>query len=150
MGPLLLQLSPAVVFGVLYWRRARTLREGGRPVPGWRVACWYAGLVLIVGTLVSPLATLADDRFSAHMAVSYGVIVAFITAFFAVPTIFVHAGPTEQRRTRALDWEKFLKQGVATATGHCGGTEAAVLVLLLPFLIFCFGIVVAVSAAFIT
>jgi cytochrome c oxidase assembly factor CtaG len=68
MGPLLLQLSPAVVFGVLYWRRARTLREGGRPVPGWRVACWYAGLVLIVGTLVSPLATLADERFSAHMA----------------------------------------------------------------------------------
>ena len=68
MGPLLLQLSPAVVFGVMYWMRARTLREQGRPVEGWRVACWYAGLALIVAVLVSPLATLAEKRFSAHMA----------------------------------------------------------------------------------
>ena len=68
MGPLLLQLSPAVVFGVMYWMRARTLRGQGRPVEGWRMACWYAGLALIVAALVSPLATLADKRFSAHMA----------------------------------------------------------------------------------
>jgi len=108
------------------------------------------GLYIGMAGLFFGFVTVLTLGFSAHMAVSYGVIVAFITAFFAVPTIFVHAGPTEQRRTRALDWEKFLKQGVATATGHCGGTEAAVLVLLLPFLIFCFGIVVAVSAAFIT
>jgi putative membrane protein len=68
MGPLLLQLSPAVVFGVMYWMRARTLREQGRPVDGWRMACWYAGLTLILAVLVSPLATLSDKRFSAHMA----------------------------------------------------------------------------------
>jgi putative membrane protein len=68
MGPLLLQLSPAVVFGVMYWMRARTLREQGRPVDGWRLACWYAGLTLIVAVLVSPLATLSEKRFSAHMA----------------------------------------------------------------------------------
>jgi cytochrome c oxidase assembly factor CtaG len=68
MGPLLLRLSPAVVFGVMYWMRARTLRGQGRPVEGWRMACWYAGLALIVAALVSPLATLADKRFSAHMA----------------------------------------------------------------------------------
>ena len=68
MGPLLLQLSPAVVFGVMYWMRARTLREQGRAVPGWRVACWYSGLALIVAVLVSPLASLAEERFSAHMA----------------------------------------------------------------------------------
>jgi putative membrane protein len=68
MGPLLLQLSPAVVFGVMYWLRARTLRAQGRPVPGWRVACWYSGLALIVAVVVSPLASLAEERFSAHMA----------------------------------------------------------------------------------
>jgi putative membrane protein len=56
------------VFGVMYWLRARTLRAQGRPVPGWRVACWYSGLALIVAVLVSPLATLAEERFSAHMA----------------------------------------------------------------------------------
>jgi putative membrane protein len=68
MGALVLQLSPAVVFGVLYALRARTLREQGRPVEGWRAACWYAGLAIIVATLASPLSTLADKRFSAHMA----------------------------------------------------------------------------------
>jgi cytochrome c oxidase assembly factor CtaG len=68
MGPLLLQLSPAVVVGVLYALRTRTLREAGRPVPGWRVVCWYAGLAIIVAVLVSPLASLAEERFSAHMA----------------------------------------------------------------------------------
>ena len=68
MGALVLQLSPAVAFGVLYALRARTLRAHGRPVPGWRVACWYSGLAIIVAALASPLASLADERFSAHMA----------------------------------------------------------------------------------
>jgi putative membrane protein len=68
MGALVLQLSPAVIFAVLYALRSRTLREHGRPVPGWRAACWYGGLAVIVAALVSPLATLSDRRFSAHMA----------------------------------------------------------------------------------
>jgi cytochrome c oxidase assembly factor CtaG len=68
MGGLVLQLSPAVVFGVLYAMRARTLREAGRPVPSWRMWCWYAGLALIVAALVSPLSSLSEERFSAHMA----------------------------------------------------------------------------------
>jgi cytochrome c oxidase assembly factor CtaG len=67
MGGLVLQLSPAVIFGVLYALRARTLREHGRPVPGWRMACWYSGLAVIVAALVS-LSTVSDERFSWHMA----------------------------------------------------------------------------------
>jgi putative membrane protein len=68
VGAWVIQLTPAVVFGALYARRARTLREHGRPVPGWRIACWWAGVAIIVAVLVSPLASLADERFSAHMA----------------------------------------------------------------------------------
>ncbi len=68
MGALVIQLTPAVAFGVLYVLRARTLRAQGRPVPAWRVACWWSGLVLIAATLASPLASLAEERFSAHMA----------------------------------------------------------------------------------
>jgi putative membrane protein len=67
VGALALQLSPALAFGVLYALRARTLRGQGRPVPGWRIACWCAGLAIIVAVLASPLASLADERFSAHM-----------------------------------------------------------------------------------
>ena len=64
----MIQVTPAIAFGVMYALRARTLRAHGRPVPVWRVVCWYAGLALIVGTLVSPLEPLAEERFSAHMA----------------------------------------------------------------------------------
>jgi putative membrane protein len=68
VGALVIQLTPAVVFGALYALRARTLRAQGRPVPGWRVACWWSGVAIIVAVLASPLATLSEERFSAHMA----------------------------------------------------------------------------------
>ena len=63
-----LQIAPAIVFGVLYFVRARTLAAGGRPVPTWRKACWYGGLALVIVTLCSPLGSLADELFYAHMA----------------------------------------------------------------------------------
>jgi putative membrane protein len=62
-----LQLAPAVVVGVMYWLRARTLRDRGAPVPSWRQSCWYSGLALMVATLVSPLAHISDELFLAHM-----------------------------------------------------------------------------------
>ena len=62
-----LQLAPAVVAAVCYGLRARTLRERGAPVPAWRQWCWYGGLALMVATLVSPLAHMADELFLAHM-----------------------------------------------------------------------------------
>jgi putative membrane protein len=63
-----LQLVPATVAGVLYAIRAARLRDRGRPVPGWRQACFYAGLAVVVVTLTSPLGAAAEDRFVAHMA----------------------------------------------------------------------------------
>jgi cytochrome c oxidase assembly factor CtaG len=62
-----LQLAPAVVGAVMYWLRARTLRDRGAPVPSWRQWCWYGGLALMVATLVSPLAHLSEELFLAHM-----------------------------------------------------------------------------------
>jgi cytochrome c oxidase assembly factor CtaG len=62
-----LQLAPAAVGAWAYWRRSRTLRERGHPVPGWRQWCWYGGIVLIAATLISPLAGLSDQLFLAHM-----------------------------------------------------------------------------------
>jgi len=63
-----LQIAPAIGFGVLYFIRARRLAAQGRPVPGWRLWCWYGGLALIVVALTSPLGSLADELFWAHMA----------------------------------------------------------------------------------
>lgn len=78
-----------------------------------------------------------------HMAVAYGVIFAFIAAFFAVPAMFPGMAPS---RKKALSWAMFRMRGVHTATGRSTAGEATVLVLLLPFLIFCFGMTIAAIA----
>ena len=61
-----LQLAPATVAGVLYAVRAHRLRTRGKPVPGWREACFYAGLAIVVISLTT-LGDLAGDSFVWHM-----------------------------------------------------------------------------------
>ncbi len=48
-----IQIGPLVAMGLLYARRAHTLALGGKPVPGWRQACFYAGFVTIAAALTS-------------------------------------------------------------------------------------------------
>lgn len=52
----------------LYLKRIRTLAGEGRPLPGWRIACFLAGVVLLTGVQVGPLDDLADSVLVAHMA----------------------------------------------------------------------------------
>ena len=78
-----------------------------------------------------------------HMAVVYGVIFAFIAAFFAIPTMFPAMAPDGKK---PLSWAIFRMRGIQTATGRTSAGEATALVLLLPFLIFCFGMAVAAIA----
>jgi hypothetical protein len=83
-----------------------------------------------------------------EMAVPFGVFVVFIAAFFTVPGMWARMKPDESR-TPALGWSRFMAEGITTATGHSSGREAAVLALLLPFLILCWAVAVAIIAALI-
>jgi len=76
-----------------------------------------------------------------RMAIVVGVIFAFIAAFFAVPSMFPGVA-ADFRQTRALSWFEFSDRGIETATGHSSARAATILVLVLPFLILCFGIAV--------
>jgi putative membrane protein len=51
-----------------YRARANTLARTHRPVPGWRQACYAAGLVLLAAALSAPVDDLADQLLVAHMA----------------------------------------------------------------------------------
>jgi hypothetical protein len=82
---------------------------------------------------------------SPGMAVPFGVFVAFIAAFFTVPTIFVHGAP--HGSGKAQQWAEFLERGIAIEHGRCSGREASVLVLMLPVLIFGWAITIAAIAA---
>jgi hypothetical protein len=104
------------------------------------------GLYVAMATMFAGfIAVLALAFRGGHMAVAYGVIFAFIALYFAIPAIFPQMKPED--RTRALSWAMFRYKGIHTATGRSSAAEATVLVLLLPFLVLCFGIAVATIAA---
>jgi hypothetical protein len=100
------------------------------------------GLYAAMATMFAGfIAVLALAFRGGHMAVAYGVIFAFLAAYFAIPAIF------QQRK--GLSWAMFRRRGIETETGRASASEATVLVLLLPFLILCFGIAIATIAAFV-
>ncbi|MGH6914114.1 MAG: cytochrome c oxidase assembly protein [Geminicoccales bacterium] len=71
------QLDIPVMIGILgaaavyFWTISpgeRARYPGGEPVPRWRVACFFLGLLAFAIALLSPLEPLSDDYlFSAHM-----------------------------------------------------------------------------------
>jgi hypothetical protein len=104
------------------------------------------GLYVAMATMFAGfIAVLALSFRGGHMAVAYGVIFAFLAAFFVVPGIFPQM--KSEGRTKALSWTMFRYKGIQTATGRSSATEATVLVLLLPFLVLCFGIAIATIAS---
>src|SRR5881227_1899745 len=51
-----------------YHARVRALAHERRAVPGWRQACFAAGLITLAAALSAPVDSLADELLSAHMA----------------------------------------------------------------------------------
>jgi hypothetical protein len=96
----------------------------------------YAAMAVLFTGFVGVLAMILHGG---HLAVAFGVIFAFIAAYFSVPWIFPRVAGK-----KALSWDEFSDRGIMTATGHSTAHDAAILVLLLPSLIFCFGLAVAI------
>jgi cytochrome c oxidase assembly factor CtaG len=63
-----IQVAGLTLVAVAYSVRAMTLAGEGRAVPTWRMLCFGAGLTLIAGSLVSPLAHMGGELLLAHMA----------------------------------------------------------------------------------
>src|SRR6476660_8408169 len=70
----------------------------------------YAAMAIMFAGFVAVLSVAFRGG---HMAVSYGVIFAFIGAFFAIPALFPAMAP--QSRS-ARSWFDFSSSGIATAT----------------------------------
>src|SRR6476661_5777878 len=102
--------------------------------------------IAMVSMFVGFVAVLGFSFRGGHMPVVFGVIFAFIAAFFAVPALFPRMAG-EESRSKALSLFDFGHRGIATATGRASARDATILVLLLPFLILCFGVAVATIAA---
>ena len=63
-----LQVLGITLFGTAYAVRAANLSRDGRPVPPWRIASYFTGLVIILVMFVSPVAHLGSELVLAHMA----------------------------------------------------------------------------------
>lgn len=104
--------EPAVVGGVaasalLYWLGWRYSRRAGmtRHLRWWRAAAFYAGLLLVLVTLNSPLDTLADTWLWAHMVQHdlLTIVVPPLLLLGAPIWLFWRAVPLTARRA-SLGW----------------------------------------------
>jgi ABC-type dipeptide/oligopeptide/nickel transport system permease component len=100
---------------------------------GATIAC-YLGFLLIVGTaFATPV-----------LAIPMAVIVLLIVAIFGVPAIWTRLkGNTSEPETLG----EFETRGIMTNTGRLSAGEASAQVLVLPVLLVCWGLAIAVIAA---
>jgi hypothetical protein len=94
--------------------------------------------------------------FLAVMTVGFGnpglilpmaINVVFVTMFFAVPALWQGMKPDHPQRPIA--WAKFRREGIMTPFGRTTAGAATVQVLILPALIFAFGVAVVTIVAFV-
>lgn len=100
--------------------------------------------VAMAALLFGFLAVLAAGLSSPGLVVPMAINFVFLTAFFAVPSIFVRAS---REGNIPSSWARFMDRGIETATGHSSGKEAAVLMLMLPAFIFCWALAIVTIAA---
>jgi hypothetical protein len=94
----------------------------------------YLGFLAIVGAaFANPV-----------LAIPMAIFVLFILAGFGIPAIWTRlAGNTSAPQTLG----EFEQRGVMTATGRLAARDATIQVLILPVLLVCWGLAVAVIAA---
>lgn len=72
-------------------------------------------------------------------------IVILIAGAFGVPAVWVRMAPGSRRSAKS--WSRFRAEGIATEHGNTSARDAMVQVLILPVLIFLWGIAVVIIAA---
>ena len=79
------------------------------------------------------------------LMIPIGIIVVFMGMFFGVNAMWMRMKPEHPQRLTS--WSRFRRQGIMTAFGHSTAGAAAIQVLILPALIFLWGIAVVTIAA---
>jgi len=91
------------------------------------------------------MAIMAMGFANPELILPLAVIVLLIVAFFGVPAMW--AGMKPESRGAAKSWARFQSEGIQTAFGRTSARDATVQVLILPVLIFLWGIAAVIIAA---
>jgi hypothetical protein len=82
---------------------------------------------------------------SPGLVVPMGVFVAFLAAFYVVPMKWATMKPANP--DRAMELSRLMASGVDTINGRCSGAAAVAQVLVLPALVFAWGVAIATIVA---
>lgn len=101
---------------------------------GATIACYLGFLAVTAIAFTTP-----------GLILPMAIFTLIIIAGFAVPSIWARMKP--QHRQRPLDLDEFASRGIMTHTGRLKPRDAATQVLVLPVLVFLWGLAVAAIAA---
>lgn len=98
-------------------------------------AFYYATVGLYLGFL----AVMAVGLSTPGLIIPMAIFAFFIIAGFSLPLIWTRLAPESGQH--AMSWGRLRRDGIATLTGRVSARDAAVQVLVLPVLIFCWSVV---------
>ena len=98
-----------------------------------------------VGLLFAYLGVMGFGFASPALAIPFAIFGIFIVGFFGLGAVWTKIAPTT--KSKPLTWGLFRNEGVMTAYGRVSARDASVQVLILPVLIFLWGVAVVTIAA---
>lgn len=102
---------------------------------------YAATVVLYLGFI----GTLALGLSHPEMIIPYVMFAFIIVVGFGIPTVWTRLAPAT--KSKAKGWGRFRLEGIMTAYGRTSSRDAAVQVLILPVLIFVWGLIAVTIAA---
>jgi hypothetical protein len=104
------------------------------------------GLYVITAALfLGFIAVMGAGFANPKMILPLAIFTVFVVMFFAVPAQWARMKPGNTQK--AMSWTRFKARGIMTLTGHSTAGAATVQVLILPALIFLWGIAAVTIAA---
>lgn len=101
--------------------------------------------VATVAAYLGFLGVMASAFMNPGLVLPMVIFTLFVLAAFGTPMLWVRMNPGNAQK--AMSFAMFRNRGIETATGHLDSGAAAAQVLILPVLIFCWAVAIAVIAA---
>ncbi|WP_340589394.1 hypothetical protein [Erythrobacter alti] len=98
-----------------------------------------------IGLYLGFIAVLGLSFAHPEMIIPVAIFVTIVVAGFGVPSVWLRLAP--QIPSQSKTWARFKHDGVMTAYGRTSARDATVQVLILPVLIFIWGVIAAAIAA---
>ena len=101
--------------------------------------------VATVALYLGFLAVMATGLSTPGLIIPMAIFTLFVVAGFGVPAIWTRLAPATA--SRPMSYAKLRREGISTLTGRLTARDASVQMLILPVIIFCWGVTTVTIAA---